>query len=302
MSQAHIHHPELMKRAQYCSISIALCIMAAKIYGWTVTDSVSIFASLIDSMLDVSASAINLIAMRMSMVPPDDNHRFGHDKIEDLAIFAQSMFFFASGLFTMFSAIRRLMEPQDLEMLDTGVNVMIFSMVLTVVLVLYQSYVIRQTHSRIVTADKLHYVVDFLGNALVMVSIYFSARWRVLDAACGILVALYIIYSSYELFMQATKNLIDEEFSEEERGKILAIVSSFGGDVLGLHELKTRYAGRKPFIQFHIEMRPDITLFAAHEISEKIIKAVEKSFEGAEVTIHQDPFGAEIEVNYREAL
>ena len=116
-----------MQKAQYLSVTVALAILSAKVYGWVATDSVSIFASLIDSLLDVSASAINLVAMRMALAPPDHDHRFGHDKIEDLAIFAQSMFFFASGLFTMFVALRRFISPEPVESFDTGFGVMIFA-------------------------------------------------------------------------------------------------------------------------------------------------------------------------------
>lgn len=302
MSQNHIHHPELMQKAQYLSISVALSILAAKIYGWIATDSVSIFASFIDSLLDVSASAINLIAMRMSLAPPDHEHRFGHDKIEDLAIFAQSIFFFASGLLTMFVSLKRFISPEPIEFVNAGLSVMVFSMALTVGLVTYQSYVIKKTHSRIVAADKLHYLVDFLGNMAVVISIYLSSKWVMIDSICGILIAIYIIHSSYGLFIQASKNLIDQEFSDEERGKILSILAGFNKDVLGVHELKTRHAGRKPFIQFHAEMKKDISLIEAHEISERIVAAIEEVFKGAEVTVHQDPFGYESNVNYREII
>lgn len=302
MSQKHIHHPELMQRAQYLSITVALSILVAKCYGWAASDSVSIFASLIDSLLDASASAINLVAMRMALAPPDHDHRFGHDKIEDLAIFAQSIFFFASGLFTMFVAVKRFVDPQHVESLDTAMGVMVFAMILTVFLVSYQTYVINKTQSRIVAADKLHYVVDFLSNFAVVFSIYLSSKWIMIDSICGVLIAIYIIHSSYELFTQASKNLIDQEFSNEERGKILAILAGFSKDVLGVHELKTRHAGRKPFIQFHVEMKKDISLMEAHEISDRIIAAIEEVFQGAEVIVHQDPFGYETDVNYREVI
>lgn len=302
MSQNHIHHPELMQKAQYLSIMVALSILVAKGYGFAATDSVSIFASLVDSLLDVSASAINLVAMRMALAPPDHDHRFGHDKIEDLAIFAQSIFFFASGLFTMFVSIKRFIEPQALGSFDTGVGVMVFSMALTICLICYQTYVIKKTQSRIVTADKLHYMVDFLSNFVVIISVYLSSKWGMIDAVCGVFIALYIIHSSYELFMQALGNLIDQEFNDEERNKILSILASFNKEVLGVHELKTRHAGRKPFIQFHIEMKKDISLIEAHEISDRIVAAIEEVFEGAEVIVHQDPFGYETEVNYREVI
>ena len=82
----------LIKIASYVSVSTALLITIAKAYGWLFTESQSMLASLIDSFLDISSSIINLIAIRLSLIPPDDNHRFGHEKFQDLAIFSQSMF------------------------------------------------------------------------------------------------------------------------------------------------------------------------------------------------------------------
>jgi divalent metal cation (Fe/Co/Zn/Cd) transporter len=96
--------------------------------------------------------------------------------------------------------------------------------------------------------------------------------------------------------------LVDEEFDPKERAKILSILSGFADVVFGVHELKTRYAGKKPFIQLHIEMEPTISLIEAHKISHKISAAIEDVFIGAEVTIHQDPLGHETEVNYREKI
>ena len=100
----------LIKIASYASVTTAVVIMLAKSYAWLATESQSILASLIDSLLDISSSAINLIAIRFSLLPADDNHRFGHEKFQDLAIFSQSMFFFASCLFTLFSSSKALLS------------------------------------------------------------------------------------------------------------------------------------------------------------------------------------------------
>jgi len=302
MLQQNIKHKSLLSQASYFSVVAASIIFIAKIYGWFETQSVSLFASLLDSMLDISASAINLVAMRLALAPPDDNHRFGHDKIEDLAVFAQSIFFFASGSFIFFSAIQSLWTPKEIASPGIGVQVMAFSMLLTLILISYQTYVIHKTNSSLIKADKLHYVGDFFANGSVIISIYLSSKWHFVDAIFGSIIAIYIIYSSYELFIKATRNLVDEEFDPKERAKILSILSGFTDVVFGVHELKTRYAGKKPFIQLHIEMEPTISLIEAHKISHKISAAIEDVFIGAEVTIHQDPFGHETEVNYREKI
>lgn len=291
----------LVKIASYASVTTAVIIMLAKSYAWLATESQSILASLIDSLLDISSSVINLIAIRVSLLPADDNHRFGHEKFQDLAIFSQSMFFFASCLFTLFSSSKSLFSGSELVNLELGANVMYFCVFLTFILVCFQSYVISKTKSKIISADKLHYFSDFITNIAVIISIYLSANFWYIDALAGIGISLYVMYASYRLFREAIRNLADEELPQKEKDKILSIVSNYN-QVKGIHELKTRYAASKPFIQFHLELDGNITLYRSHEMADKLMKDLLQEFPEAEITIHQDPAGLEQDVNYREKI
>jgi cation diffusion facilitator family transporter len=291
----------LIKIASYASVTTAVVIMLAKSYAWLATESQSILASLIDSLLDISSSAINLIAIRFSLLPADDNHRFGHEKFQDLAIFSQSMFFFASCLFTLFSSSKALFSVPELVNLELGTNIMYFCVFLTFVLVCFQSYVVSKTKSKIISADKLHYFSDFITNIAVIISIYLSATFWYIDALAGIGISLYVMYASYRLFREAIRNLADEEFPQTEKDKILSIISNYHL-AKGVHELKTRYAASKPFIQFHLELDGNITLYKAHEMADKLMKDLLEEFPEAEITIHQDPAGLEQDVNYREKI
>jgi ferrous-iron efflux pump FieF len=291
----------LLKRAQYLSVSVALIICAIKIYSWISTDSVALFASLVDSVLDITSSFISMIALRIALLPPDHNHRFGHNKIEDLAVFGQSIFISISGLFALYASGRHIMFTDKIENTGSGIIAMCICCALTIFLVLYQSFVINKTHSNLIKADKLHYTSDLLTNGFVIISLYFSDSFIALDAIFGIVIASYVIYGSYGLLMKSLKNLVDEEFSDPERQKIINIISTYD-EVLGIHEMKTRYAGNKPFIQFHLEMDGAMTLSAVHDISDKITLDILEEFDGAEITIHQDPAGLEPDNLYIEIL
>lgn len=292
----------LTKSALYFSTIISLCIFLVKIYGFWITNSMTILASAIDSLLDIFSSMINLAAMVLALSPPDNNHRFGKNKIEDLAVFGQSIIFFGLGIYMIFSTINRFLHPVEITNIDVGINTILICIALTAILIIYQSYVIKKTHSRIVQADKLHYAGDFLTSVTGLVSIYFTSTFSLIDPICSIAIAFYIIFNAYGLFMQSVKILIDQEFQESEKKKILEVLGQYNNVVYGIHELKTRYAGSKPFIQFHIEISGDMTVFEAHQISDDISDALELAFPGAEITIHQDPAGLEKEVKYREVL
>ena len=296
----HQHHNHtLIKSASYFSVVIGLFIMSIKVYGWLDTSSSSIMASLIDSMLDISASLINVIAIRYALAPPDDNHRFGHDKIQDIAIFAQSSFFLCSGLFALFSSIKSLITGHIMEGHVEGIVVITLATIANVVLVVYQTYVIRKTKSKIIEADKLHYFVDFLTNVAVIISLFLSQYFWYIDSVFGIGISIYIILSAAKLLRFSLKNLTDEETSKHDKDKIISILGQFS-EILGVHELKTRHAGDKMFIQFHLELDPDMTLFKAHKISDAVASGIEAEFPNCEIMIHQDPAGYENNVKFKE--
>lgn len=203
------HKNMLVKFASYASVTTALIIMIAKTYGWIITESQSILASLIDSMLDISSSLINLVAIRVSMLPADDSHRFGYDKFQDLAVFSQSIFFLASSLFILFSSSKSLLFESVIINNELGLELMYLCTFLTLLLVCFQSYVVKKTKSRIISADKLHYFSDFITNIAVVLSIYLSSSFWYIDSIVGIIISLYIMYGSYKLFREAIRNLAD---------------------------------------------------------------------------------------------
>lgn len=287
-NELSVTNNQLIKSASYASVVTAIIIMIVKSYGWLSTDSQSILASLIDSLLDVTSSAINLVAVRVALTPPDNNHRFGHEKFQDLAIFAQSGFFFISSLAILYSSFKALYLKQIPENSELGADVMYICIFFTLVLVIYQTYVFNKTQSKIIAADKLHYFSDFLTNIAVVVSLYLSNSFWYLDALMGVFIALYIMKGSVSLFREAIRNLSDEEFDSDQRNKIIEIIKNCP-DVKGFHDLKTRFAGNKPFIQLHLELEGSLSLYKAHDISEHVEQKIRSEFSKAEVTIHQDP-------------
>src|SRR6516164_1808648 len=144
----------LRRLATYASVTVAALLIAAKFVAWLETGSVALLSSLVDSLLDAVASLVNLVAVRHAMSPADREHRFGHGKAEPLAVLCQSAFIIGSAMLLFAEAVRRLLWPVHVENPPAGVVVMIFSIVVTVGLVLFQRYVVRRTGSIAVTADE----------------------------------------------------------------------------------------------------------------------------------------------------
>ncbi len=297
----------LVKSAAFAAVLTALTIMLLKIYGWYITKSQSLLASLIDSSFDISASLLNLIVIKLSLRPADKNHRFGHNKFEDLAIFSQSIFFSISGIFTIFSSTKILfyegIKSSSTLKLESNIaiNLMYVCFALTFILVYYQNYVIRKTNSTIIIADRLHYFTDCIANIIVITTLHLSDVFWYLDSLSAIFISIYILYSSYQLFKVSSRNLVDQELSKEDQQKIIAIVKQFP-EIVGLHQLKTRHAGNKSFIQFHLEMDGNITLYYINKLLNKIERKILITFPSAEIIIHPDPKGVTKNTKYREKI
>jgi len=281
-----------LKMATYASVLVALLLTTVKLAAWLLTGSISILASLVDSLMDCIASAINLFAVRLSLMPADREHRFGHGKAEALAGLAQSMFITGSALFLLLEASARFFHPQAIEGSNIGIAVMIFSIIATLGLLTLQKYVVRQTGSTAIAADALHYKSDLYMNASVILALVLAAYgWQGFDAVFGVGIAFYILYSAYEIIQHAMHDLMDHELPDDERQQIRDIVSQHP-QAHGMHDLRTRKSGTTVFIQLHLELDDALPLIEAHQISDEVEAALMLVYPHAEIIIHEDPLGA----------
>ncbi len=282
----------LRRRATYASVGVALLLIAVKFVVWLETGSVALLSSLIDFLLDAVASIVNLIAVRHAMSPADREHRFGHGKAEPLAVLAQSTFITGSALLLLAEAVRRLISPVAVQKPAAGVVVMIFSIAMTIGLVLYQRHVVRRTGSIAISADELHYRSDVVLNGSVIAALVLGSALDlpILDPMFGAAIGGWIVYSAVKLARLSLTQLMDQELSDDEREKIRAIAQSHP-EVVAAHDLRTRLAGPTAFIQLHVEMNGGMTLTRAHEISDEVEARLRDAYPNAEIIIHQDPEG-----------
>jgi ferrous-iron efflux pump FieF len=256
----------LLKLATWWSVATAVLLIVAKGAAWLNTGSVSLLASLIDSLMDAAASAINLVAVRLALQPADEEHRFGHGKAESLAGLAQAAFICGSALLLLSEAIDRIIHPRPLEDVALGVWVMVLSIVATIVLLGIQRYTIRETGSVAIKADSLHYFTDLLTNLSVIAALFLAASgWSMAD-----------------------QHLMDRELPEDVQQQIASIVLEHP-EVHAVHDLRTRQSGQTRFIQLHIEMDGKMTLARAHGIGDEVMLRLREAMPDADIMIHQDP-------------
>jgi ferrous-iron efflux pump FieF len=282
-------YARLVKTAALCATVVASFLLAIKIIAWLQTDSVSILAALIDSLVDIAASLTNLLVIRYSLQPADDEHTFGHGKAESLAALAQSMFISGSALFLFLTGFQHLISPEPLRDLGIGIWVTVFSLVTTVLLVSFQRWVVRKTHSQAIRADMLHYQSDVLMNSAILIALALSSYGLIwADAVFALGIGVYILYTALKMGYEAVQSLLDRALPDEERQEIIDIIVAWPG-LRGAHQLRTRQSGPTRFIQVHIEMDDNLPLVSAHLLAEQVEKAILHRFPGADIIIHQDP-------------
>jgi ferrous-iron efflux pump FieF len=283
-----------MRRATYASMTVAVTLIAVKVFAWTATGSVSLLSSLLDSMLDALASVVSFLAVRHALEPADHEHRFGHGKAEALAGLAQAAFITGSAVVLIIEAGDRLIHPQPVANSTIGYAVMGFSIVATLALVAFQKFVIRRTASVAIKADSAHYTMDLLVNVGVIVSLFLSTSMGLgfADPLIALAIAAYILHGAWEIGAESYDMLMDRELPDDDRTTIRGICLAHP-EVHGVHDIRTRQSGPQVFIQLHLELDGEMKLNDVHEISEAVMVEIMDAFPNAEVIIHEDPEGVD---------
>ena len=282
---------KLLKRATTASVSLAFALIGLKTWGYIESGSVAIFGTLLDSVMDSLSSIIIFVAVRFSLVPADEDHRFGHGKAEAIAGLLQAFVITVTSIFLMYEVIDKIINPQTIRKAELGIGIIVASIVLTVLLVIYQKYVTKRTGSVAIEADEMHYSGDILLNFGVAFSLILGGYFDVIyaDPIFGAIACLYLLHSAYQVFITSTDVLMDKEMNEEERYKIKEIIRNHV-EVVGIHELRTRRSGLNIFIQFHMELEQGISLEEAHDISDQVEANIIEFYPNSEVFIHADPY------------
>jgi ferrous-iron efflux pump FieF len=284
----------LHRRATEISLSVALLLIAIKLFAYFATQSISVLSTALDSGLDAAASLLNLAAVRLAQQPPDDEHRFGHGKAEPLAGLAQTIFVAVSAGVLIASSIAGLLNPAPIHNEAIGLAVIILSIALTVMVVGFQRYALRQSPSVAVAADEMHYRGDLYLNLGVLASLLLSKwfGWQLIDPLFGLGIGFYLIINSWKIFQQSFQMLMDRELPDADRERIRRICLTHEG-VLDAYGIRTRQAGPRIFIHVTLEMDGSLTLRSAHFIGHDVEAELLAAFPGAEIIIHEEPTGVD---------
>ncbi|GLS82106.1 cation efflux pump FieF [Paraferrimonas haliotis] len=278
-----------VKLASRAAVATALILVLSKLVVWIFSGSASMLASLTDSFADGMVSLINFMAIRYAIIPPDEDHRYGHGKAEPLAALAQAVFILGACVFLAVYGGQRLINPVPLTHTGWGIGVSILAIVLTFALVQLQKKAVAETQSTVIEADAMHYRSDLLLNASVLLALVlaqFGVWWA--DGLFAIAIAIYIGGQSIGLGYRSIQGLLDRELDEQTRDQIRRLIEDDTA-IIDSHDLRTREAGKYTFVQVHITLDSQLPLKQAHQIGDAAMHRVQAQYPHMEVLVHLDP-------------
>lgn len=276
------------------SVCVASLLVVIKLWALGETGALSVAASLADSAMDLMMSLGGLAAIIYAARPADEDHAFGHSSAEDLAALGQSLFILVSAFVIGWAAVNRLLSgtPERLMAEGRGIMAIALSIALTLALVIWQRRVAARTGSRVVRADSLHYLGDLVPNIGAILSLWASAQFGLIavDSVVAMGAAVILAVGALRIGKSAWDALMDRAASPEMIEGVSEIARNWPG-VAGFHDLKTRTAGSKVFVNLHIELDGEQSLNEAHAIGAALRRAILHAYPESDVMIHKDPIG-----------
>jgi cation diffusion facilitator family transporter len=278
---------EKVKVARLSIISNSFLITIKLIVG-ILTGSVSIVSEAIHSTMDLAASLIAFFSVKVSDQPPDKTHPYGHGKYENVSGVIEALLIFVAAVWIIYEAVNKIGSHSKIESIGLGSMVMIISALVNI-FVAHKLYKVgKRTHSIALEADALHLKADVFTSVGVAIGLFliWITGYQILDPIVAIIVAIFILWESYQLLKKAFSPLLDTALCESD---IKTIFNSFESRHLSYHNLRTRISGKYKFAELHLTMPGNITLAEVHHVCDEVEKELEELIPDFQITIHVEP-------------
>lgn len=278
-------------RAAVVSVTAAILLAAIKTVVAFTSGSMAVMASAVDSLLDIVMSGVNFIAIRHAEQPADDCHPFGHGKFETLATLFQAAVIMTTGIWIVYEAGTRLYSGKQNLDVNQGIGILTFGVLAAWGISTYLQRAANKTDSSALAADALHFRMDIFSNLGLLIGMllirWFHLPW--LDSTLSILVAAYILREAFKLIRHSLRDMLDHELPEEIKSQVRDIIEQQNLPLAGYHNLRTRRAGSRKIMDFHLEVCKHMSVEDAHDIADQLENGIESAILGADVTIHIEP-------------
>ncbi len=275
----------------FLSIGAALLTMGVKFIGYFLTGSVGLFSDATESIVNLVAALVGLWALTLALRPADEEHAYGHTKSEYFSSGVEGALILVAAVIIVIEALPRLQHPQPLEQVGPGLAFVVVGAVINGVLGWFMLRAGKRLRSITLEADARHLFADVFTTAGVLVGIVLVALtgWLILDPVIALLVALNIVWTGIRLLRETGLGLLDTALPLEDMRLIEHVLDDYRGQGLAFHALRTRQAGSRRFISFHVLVPGNWTVLKGHTTCETIELALHDAFPETTVFTHLEP-------------
>ncbi|HET6865873.1 MAG TPA: cation diffusion facilitator family transporter [Solirubrobacteraceae bacterium] len=284
--------PQIKTRTAALSVVSNSCLILLKVVAGSITGSVAILTEAVHSSIDLVASMVAFFSVRKAGEPADESHRYGHEKLENLAAAIEGILILVGSVAIAFQAIRHLASGEHVQRLGVGIAVVAFSLVANLIVSTVIERNARKTSSPALEGDAAHLRTDALTSLAVLIGLALvaitGAQW--LDPVVALIVAASIVVTGVRLLARSGRVLVDEALPADEVAAIRGAIEEFGGrGVVGYHELRTRQAGARRYVDLHVQFRHGTSLEDAHRTAHELQDVIGARLGDADVLIHLEP-------------
>lgn len=281
-----------LTRYAWLSIGAAVVTIGLKAGAYLVTGSVGLLSDALESLVNLVAAIVALVVLSVAARPPDDDHAYGHGKVEYFSSGVEGTLILIAAASIAYTAIGRLLDPQPIEDagLGLGISVVASAVNLVVARILLQAG--RHYHSITLEADAHHLMTDVWTSVGVVVGVTLVALtgWQRLDPIVALIVAANIVWSGVRILQRSVLGLIDTALPTEERALVVAILESYSvREGVQYHALRTRQAASRRFVSLHVLVPGDWTVQRGHRLLEQIEHDVRKALPNTTIFTHLEP-------------
>ncbi|MEW6203058.1 MAG: cation diffusion facilitator family transporter [bacterium] len=281
------------RTAALVSVISNTTLVAGKIGIGLFTGSVAVLSEGLHSGLDLVAAVIALYSVSVSARPADQDHPYGHGKIENVSGMIEAMLIIAAGVFIVHQAIEKLVAGEKVEHVEIGLGIMLVSVIMNLLVSRILFRAAKQHDSMALYADAQHLTTDVYTSAGVLAGLFLvrvtGQHW--LDPAAAIGVALLIVYVGLRVMRSSSVDLIDRKLPEAEEKKIIEIIEHHAGQYVNYHNMRTRKAGAHRFADLHLVVCGYDNVEEAHKFCDHIEKDIKREFKNMSISIHLEPCG-----------
>ncbi len=263
---------------------------AMKLVGATLTGSVSLLSEGLHSLSDVLSSFISFVSVKASSAPPDEEHPYGHGKIDTLAGLSEAIVLFLFAIYTAVISTQKFFKSPEVVKVDVGLYIVLACTVLGALVMSNIKKAAKETGSFALQSNVQHLAVDMLTSIGVLLALLVTkySGWHYADPLFGLLLSMWLGYSSIKMIHRAFDEVIDRHIDPSELAKIKDILAK-EPDLISFHKLRTRHSGNWHYVDVHIVVPRDWSVVQGHELADRIEKGIESELAPAVCTIHVDP-------------